>query len=263
MTRRKYTIEIAVQDAAEEQGFRNFEAGLSSLTSKNVPASSGWTILKCEDEKVYDTFDLNAPKDPCWEAILDKIKTLEAGGYRLASRSASYQMPRSGAKQRGLFCVYKGRRINRPDDGTVDVFHIEAYIDRDKNVKVDVDGPFTDSYDEYWLTLADSARMSHIVTTDWVHRTISKDNPEAVAAGGGGHGGTEFRFVIDEETAERFRKQEFRVEELDAVEPDDGRRWIVVTRNCWFQGVIPPKHRHLFKVNAEMIKGFTPARNDI
>ena len=180
-----------------------------------------------------------------WEAILEKVDEICSieGGYRMVSRSVAYK------SRDGLFCVLKADKRDE-DDGTSNVFHITMY-----DGTICVDGPFTDSKDEYWL--AQVGRSDAIITPDWVHRTVRRDTRDSDFAG---HGGAEFRFeflVPGDHGA--FTRQGLKVL-LSGEEDNDLDGPVLVTRNCWYQGKIPPKHRHLFKVNAEMVVGFNPTR---
>lgn len=260
MTRYKVEIEIAVQDNDTTDAIGDFRTQLEELTGQNIPGRSGWAVTKKpEYERVYDVFDLDRPKDPRWQAILDKVDEIVHDGIYVASmRGAMMSSKPSGSHKGSLYCeAHFGFRDPERDAIGEDVYLIEAteHYQRKGQIEVRLHGPWTDSHDEYWTGMVGNPNA--IITPDWTHRTVAKDDPKAVAAGGGGHGGAEFRFELSAEDGERFHKVGLTVIDHDT---DDNTKKVLVTHNCGYQGVIPPKHRHLFKVNAEMVQGFNPGR---
>jgi len=258
--RRLYKIEVAAIDGSD--GLVNFEGSLSRMVGENRPGRTFWSVVQTEDEPLGDPLAVTRQQDPRSKAIEDQIDKMTKGAeatHRL-SMGGRIAIAGQGGRHEVYSCILKADRRDVPEDGTHEVFNIEAHHDSHTGqIVVTVNGPWLDSADRYWVPMAKSTELRRIVTPDWVHRTVSPDDPKAVASGGGGHGGAEFRFKIDKETADRFKAAGLTVISWDSS--DD--QFVVVTKNCWYQGVIPPKHRHLFKVNAEMVKGFNPGRYDI
>lgn len=258
MTRYKVEFEVAVKDG-DEEGVRSFTSQLQRFVDQNVPANSGWTkTVDPKLERVYGLFE-DRPKDPRWEAILEWIEKRRATNP-LATRSVCMESGKSGGHLGSLSCLVK-----LYDDRTCttkSAYLVSATVNTVKflgplgSIVINVDGPFEDASDEYWQEAAKNWSDRAIITEDWVHRTVQKDDPKAVASGGGGHGGAEFQFVItDDAYAARLKAAGLKIKDYN----HDGEDWyLLTTRNCWHQGTIPAKHRHLFKVNAKMVQGFNP-----
>jgi hypothetical protein len=195
------------------------------------------------------------------KAVLDKVAEIDQDGiHKMSSRGAILEGHNSKV------CISKFYRD--PEYSETDVFVISAYRNRSGEIIVRVEGPYDDTNDEYWLSMAEydkDRKNVAIITPDWVHRTVSKGELNYEFAG---HGGSEFRFKILGSNADTkallYRGQGLTVEiEQDPMKLGELHRWeyILVTRNCWYQGKIPKKHRHLFAINAEMVKGSDPGVN--
>jgi hypothetical protein len=210
--------------------------------------------------RIQELDDFLHAKDPRWDAILEKVDEMVASGKPLVQRGQAMVSGRSGAHLGSVHCkvvLYDDRSCT-----TKSLYLLEARESHNA-IGVKVDGPYEDADDEYWIAMAkrDGAAGNAIITEDWVHRTASKDDPKAVAAGGGGHGGAEFRFMLlDAHDFNRLRQLGLDVE-YQSIKGDhdfEHSGYMLTTHNCWYQGMIPQKHRHLFKVNAKMVKGFNP-----
>jgi hypothetical protein len=193
-------------------------------------------------------FDMNAKPDPLWAAIIAECRELERK-YPMAMRGTGWWRLEGDDKKVACQTIYKG--YGEPIDGyrPTYVFIVEAYYNHNKSLVTKLDGPYEDSHDEYWIGMrrGDNDRP-YIVTHDWVHETISKDSPNP--GQGDGFGGREFKLeLLNKETAERFKKAGLKVEFTPNDEDPSGA--ILTTRNRWHQGVIPPKHRHLWTPNAK------------
>jgi hypothetical protein len=261
MTRFKHEIEVAVKDGDPN----HFGGVLKLLADNNIPARSGWTVLsqKVEEVENEEIPWTHRPSkwvgDERWKLILDKVAEMCDGPnaeYRMSSRGAPME---SEGREPWVYCILKADRRDTPDDGTHEVFKIGAGRTRiNSELVLEVEGPWLDSADWYWIPMVEQCKGRRIVTEDWVHRTVHKDDPEAVRRGAGGHGGAEFRFLIDPSDLTKFTSQGIQA----TKGPENSGKDMIITHNCWYQGVIPPKHRHLFKVNAEMVTGFDPTRMD-
>jgi hypothetical protein len=185
--------------------------------------------------------------------ILDKIDKIGRDGVHVFSGRGTAMTDPNGT----VYCIakfYNSADLNTQDVFVISVHQYPSYHKFRGQLHLEVKGPYEDSSDDYWIACAEHDKNRRaIITEDWTHRTVSKDVRDRDLAG---HGGAEFRFKVNQETAERFEAAGLKVDSERA----DGTR-ILTTRNVWYQGVIPPKHRHLFKVNAEMVQGFNPGRN--
>jgi hypothetical protein len=202
---------------------------------------------------------LNTQDDPLWDACLAKVKEMERKGWRMASRSAAYhsqQGPRKEPVPR--LCIFKAYAPGDAEMAISYVFEIEAWYSshyqHKGEIEVQIKGPYEDSHDHYWLGMhrADNdpkGLQLWIVTPDYCHYTISKDsrNPGQ----GDGYGGRLFAFAItSDESAERMTKAGLKISDYN----HDGEDWYKLeSRNVWLQGFIPPKHRHLWTPNAEIV----------
>jgi hypothetical protein len=264
MTRYKVEFEVAVPDD-DQFKLDNFKSKIDRFLGDNVPGRSGWAATNAPLYTKQATFrdfieeGQRDSADPRWQAILAWIDNMSLT-KRNAGRGVAMYTKQSGAHKGSIFC--KTSFYTDANMSTREVYLVEAYertygIDKG-NITIQIHGPYEDSGDEYWIQLAegDKQRGNAIITEDWTHRTVSKDDPEMVRLGGGGHGGAEFRFEIDKATVERLPKglNVVEVSTPGQLEP----KYLLVTHNCWYQGVIPRKHRHLFGINAEMVTGFNP-----
>jgi len=266
VSRHRIEFEIAVKDS-DRDALDRIAQGIDRLVHSNVPAQSGWALTRAPAMHEVSPVPQTHPKpkwtgDKRWEAIQAKIAEMIKSGKPLSMRGTAMESAESGAAKPRVYC-----HVKLYDDKTCttkSLYIIRAYENTVKfrgelgAIIVEVDGPYEDAADEYWIEQSKN-REDAIVTEDWVHRRVHKDDPKAVAAGGGGHGGAKFRFVImSDEQAERFEAQGLKVEDYN----HDGEDWyLLTTHNCWYQGVIPRKHRHLFEVNAKMVSGFDPSVN--
>lgn len=266
MTRYKVEFEIAVKNEDSEEALKHFQTQFNAWRGNTIPARDGWaptngvSYTKVE-EVPWPQQKSKYADDKRWKAILEKVEEMSKD----TPMSMRGQAMESEAHPNKSVVTCKAVFYDDKTCTSKSMYLISAYENTVKfrgelgAIIVEVDGPYEDADDAYWTAMADSEGNA-IITPDWTHYTISKDNPEAVRHGGGGFGGAEFRFEIESMTV----VQELIKCGLDVKKAKDEYAefeqitWILTTRNCWHQGVIPRKHRHLFKVNAEMVKG-TPA----
>ncbi len=255
MTRFRVEFEVAVRDD-DQEALQKFASDLNHFLGANVPALSGWA-KSGQPERIERVPGLleSKPIDPRWTAILLRIEEMIAEGRVQQRRSSALTSGASGAHKGSMFChvwLYEDRALE-----TKSLYIVSAHEDHRGRMGVTVEGPFDDASDKYWNDMArnDKRNGNAIVTGDWVHRTVSRDDGRARPAHRG-HGGAEFKFnLYDKEHAEKLDARGFTVEQAD-----DGE-WYLTSHNVWHQGKIPLKHRHLFEINARMVKGFNPSVN--
>jgi hypothetical protein len=264
VTRYKGEFEVAVKDEGADKELEKFKQHLEGLFGKNVPAQSGWVVTRNpEYTKVEATYDFMAPKppDPAWEMIVewifaqDKMRPMSTRSRKMTDDFGT------------VYCfatLYDDRTFE-----TKSKYMISCYKDSySGQLKLKVDGPFEDASDQYWIEMAeqDKANGNAIITEDWVHRTVHPDKPKS-SRDYAGHGGSEFAFRLHSWPRSPFcasLRMGLQIKEVEFEEDGDnphGVYEVLTTRNCWYQGKIPAKHRHLFKVNAKMVQGFNPTIN--
>jgi hypothetical protein len=269
VTRYKVELEIAIRDGEEQHGQESF----TKHVGMSIPAKDDFSITQKPTftEVEPDSWVLRASKwkdDERWMAIIRKVREMcEQPGspHRMRMRGSAWESEPSGARKPWVHCKLEVTKRDAPDDGTYEMFILSAgpsSFHRDNGkIQVDVDGPYIGYSKDYWEKQIGNPRA--IITPDWVHRTVHKDDPEAVRHGGGGHGGAEFRFKIESlEMVQRMTMNGIKVEPYNAPGEGEQQFWVVVTHNCWYQGVIPPQMREHFKINAEMVTGFNPGRTN-
>lgn len=192
--------------------------------------------------------DLTHQPDPLWRTVLAKIQELQDKGYAMSSRGVAMY----GSEKNSCSCLYKAYTEKDLEQGTRSVFLVEAWYSSGI-MKAKVEGPFEDSGDEFWATLraCDNGSQNWIVTPEWVHYTVHKDSESP--GQGDGYGGSLFTFQIESPTVTaRLTEAGLKVVQQEAKE---GHQvfWHLMSRNTWFQGIIPPRHRHLWTPNAKLL----------
>jgi hypothetical protein len=252
VTRFKVEFEVAVKDS-DEDAYKKFASDLNHFLGSNVPAHSGWAKSGQPEkiERVFDMFDADRPVDPRWTAILHKVDEIEASGKPMSMRGTAMVTAPSGAHPGVMYCkavFYDDRTLTKKS-----LYLIGASQYRPQGtLSVTVDGPYEDASDQYWIGMAehDKRTGNGVITPDWIHRTVSKDIKNFDCAG---HGGREFKFLILEPDA-NAKALLYQGRGLVVTPDETGKRqYVLVTRNCWYQGYIPEKHRHLFEVNVELL----------
>jgi len=203
--------------------------------------------------------------DPLWEACLQKVEEMQKQGWRMSSQSPAYHYQNGPRKEPvPRMCVFGAYAPGDSEMAVVHVFHIEARYGHFQEIEVRVDGPFEDSRDRYWLEQRErdsAAGRTWIVTPDYCHYVVNKDVKNGEWAG---HAGRLFVFeFIAPGDHVKFHEAGLKVllagERDDWAGPqlyhNDGDVPRLYTRNLWHQGYIPPKHRHLWTPNAEMLPG--------
>jgi hypothetical protein len=157
--------------------------------------------------------------------------------YAMIERSSPFYTTKS------CLIVYKG--YGDTQEGEEDYFPkyvwiIEVSEEDEGRIHTKLSGPFEDSDDDYWLEQREHDNdRAHLVTQDWYHFLVRPDGEEPV-----GYEGQEFKF--------RLRSTNLYLNLKDAglnVERNVERQYVLTTRNLWSQGIIPPKHRHLWVPN--------------
>jgi hypothetical protein len=184
---------------------------------------------------------LDYEPDPLWTKILSELRTLEQT-FRMRSRSIGYR------SENGMLCIYKGYGPAVEGYQPSTVWIVEAYYNVKGTIETRIDGPFEDNDDAYWLEVAehDKTRVA-LVTPEYQHFVVVSDSAQP----NGGMGGAEYRIVITNDSdAEYMQAANLQIEDCSY----DGEDWyLLTTHNLWGQGVIPPKHRHLFQVNCKVL----------
>lgn len=186
--------------------------------------------------------------DPLWKAILAKIDELEKEGYRLSSRSLGWSHQFNENHPQQMMTVYKAYAPGDTEHCVRQVFVIEAsepstYM-RNQSIHVTVDGPYEDSSNQFWKnTLKDDKGRVFLVTEDWHHYVVEPDSRSP----GPGDGFDGRLFTVEYTGNPEFLRQK----RIKFEENDD--KIIIFGRNVWSQGTIPPKHRHLWNINAKIL----------
>jgi hypothetical protein len=197
------------------------------------PDDELWQSVTAELEKHrYDGFVLDDSKpsaivtseryEEMWNAILATCKELQTQpGSRPDMRSAGGL----GWDGREMSAIVKAGH----DDGTRSVYHVGAHLEgphpRDR-ITVTVDGPWLDSSDRFWGEQASDRRGAVVIGHE--HYRICPDLPES-RRDCAGYGGSLHRIRMLASGA------------------------VIVTRNLWHQGTIPPSWRDRLPADAEFV----------
>lgn len=186
--------------------------------------------------------------DPLREAILTKIDELEKEGYQLSFRGYGWTYQYNENHPQQMMTVYKAYAPGDTEHCVRQVFVIEAsepskYM-LDQSIHVTVDGPYEDSGNHFWNnTREDDEKRVFLVTEDWHHYVVEPDSRSS----GPGDGFDGRLFTIEYTGNPEFLRQK----RIKFEENDD--KIIIFSRNVGSQGTIPPKHRHLWSINAKIL----------
>ena len=274
MTKHKVEFVVATKDG-DEEGLRSFSSQLQHFVDDNVPANSGWAKVKdpkievrTEEQELEESLPWTHRKskwadDKRWKAILDKVDEM-AKKFPRSMRGPAMETEGSGAAKPVVYC-----KAVFYDDKTCTQKSMYLISAHENTVKfrgplgaiiVEVDGPYEDAADDYWQARAefDKTRAA-VITADWVHQTVYLDRTSDSDLAG--FGGAEFRFdLLTLETVSRFKEFGLKIEstQMRGGATDAYTIYTLVSHNVMWQGVIPAKHRHLFKVNAKKRNGPAP-----
>lgn len=204
--------------------------------------------------------------NPLWQACLDKVAEMEKEGWVMMTRSAAYvseQGPRDADQEKWpRMCIYKAYAPGDRELAVSYVFEIKAgyssYFQNRGGIEVRVKGPYEDSHDAYWLEQRqhDGGR-AWIVTPNYCHYVVHKDRTGSPNFAGYGGRLFVFEFIVPGDHV-KFKEAGLKVllageSSFTTQYHNDGEVPRLYTRNLWHQGYIPPKHRHLWTPNAEIV----------
>ena len=176
---------------------------------------------------------LNQEPDPKWLKVLAKVDEIgRKPGYRFSTRSAALY----DGQKKWTYChakFYVDEELREQ----------ELYIISSNGTRVDVEGPFDDSSDQYWMEqLKDQSNV--LITSDYKHYRVHPDGANSPA----GFGGSQFRIRYFGKDWEKLKAN---VSIFD-IDPETEQP-IIRTRNLWMQSAIPKKHQHLFEPNCKIL----------